>query len=353
MLGFGRAGGYRVLSNFASEWKSLGHDVVFLCPKDYHDLYYPTTAQVEYLPTIYSKLPGFLRIKVLRDLFGLVSLLLALLARAGRDDVIVANRDLTAFPTRLAALLKRSRGLYYIQAYEPEFYEFPNPLLRAIARAVSASTYSLNMLRIVNSPIYRKFYRLRSKHVAPPGIDLTIFHPKVTEGPATDGRLTLGCIGRVEIWKGTRDVVEAVQSLREQGLDVRLRMAFHRPEEFAHLDWIELVQPHGDPNLAEFYRSCDFFIAAGKIQYGAFHYPAAESLAVGTTLVGSPYFPATSENAYLFQECNSEAIAAALLGAIRDDEASRRARVEAGLRDVAGLSWERAASRFLEHLRSD
>lgn len=352
VLGFGKAGGYRVLSNFASEWKSLGHDVVFLCPRDYHNLYYPTTANVKYLPTIYSTLPGFLRAKVLRDLFGLVSLLLALLGRAGRDDVIVANRDLTAFPTRLAALLKRSRGLYYVQAYEPEFYEFENPLLRATARAVSASTYSLNMLRIVNSPIYRNFKRLQSKHVAPPGIDLTTFHPKVTDGPANDGCLTLGCIGRVEFWKGTKDVVEAVQSLRDQGLDLRLRMAFHLPQDFAHLDWVDLAQPHGDPNLAEFYRSCDFFIAAGKIQYGAFHYPAAESLAVGTTLVGSPYFPATPANSYLFYECNSEAIAAALLRAIRDNEASRRARVETGLRDVVGLSWERAAATFLEHLRS-
>jgi len=350
MLGFGKAGGHRVLSNFATEWQRLGHEVTFLCPKDYHDLYYPTTARIEYVPTLYSILPNRLRKKLVRDFLGLVSLFFALVRRAGQSDLIVANRDLTAFPTRLAALLRRARGVYYIQAYEPDFYEFKNPRLRAVARAISASTYALALLRIVNAPLYKNFEEIRSTHVAPPGVDIATFHPKPPPTtPTRNAQVTLGCIGRAQIWKGTKDVVDAVQMLRDRGHDVRLKVAFHLPQEFAHLDWIEFVQPHGDTNLAAFYRSCDFFIAAGKIQYGAFHYPAAESLAVGTTLVGSPYFPATDANAYLFQECNPHSILDALLRALGDDEAARRERAQTGVRDVAGLSWDRAARNFLEH----
>jgi len=351
VLGFGKAGGHRVLSNFATEWTSMKHDVLFLCPEDYHDLYYPTSAKIVYVSTLYSWLPGFLCNKITRDFFGLLSLFVALLRHARSGDVILANRDLTAFPTRLIALWRRAAGCYYIQAYEPDFYEFSNSLLRAAARHISAASYRLHLRRIVNAPIYRNYREIVADWVVPPGLNLTIFHPKEIEGASqaqTPGKpWIVGCIGRAQAWKGTGDIVAAVQILRGKGHDIELHVAFHLADEFKCHDWIRHHQPHGDDKLACFYRSCDVFIAAGKIQYGGFHYPAAEALASGTILVGSPYFPANNENAYIFEECLPENIALALEEALRDDEHRHRTKTAEGLRSVASLSWKDAASRFL------
>ena len=207
-------------------------------------------------------------------------------------------------------------------------------------------------MRIVNAPIYINFENIKTDHVTPPGIDLLTFYPKNIREPINKKSITIGCIGRPQIWKGTKDIIDAIQLLRNQGFNISLKVAFHIPQEFTHHEWIDFVQPHGDVNLAAFYRACDFFVAAGKIQYGAFHYPAAESLATGTTLISSPYFPANDSNAYIFNECNPTAIASSILKAINDDDESRRTKTEIGLNDVSHLSWNRAAENFLEHLKS-
>ena len=49
ITGFGRQGGFRVLSNLANEWIRLGHTVLFLSPRESDDPYFPTTAEIIWL----------------------------------------------------------------------------------------------------------------------------------------------------------------------------------------------------------------------------------------------------------------------------------------------------------------
>ena len=348
VLGFGKAGGHRVLSRLASEWTSTGLEVIFICPKDYHDVYYPTTAEVHYVATLYSSLPNFLKKKILRDLFGLLSLFKYLILNAFSTDIVLANRDLTAYPTKFASLIKNFKGFYYIQAYEPDFYEFTNPLFRKISHIISSFTYKLGLSQVVNSPVYKNYKEINAKFVVPPGLDLSIFFYKDNTVLNKKNTLTIGCIGRSQAWKGTADIIEAVKNLRDEGFDVKLSIAFHIPDCYSAQDWIEVVQPHGDLLLAEFYRRCDIFVAAGKIQYGAFHYPAAESLAVGTTLVSSPYFPANENNSYIFEQCTPQQIAAALKKAISDSDDERSTKSRDGYKSISEISWSNSAEMFLQ-----
>jgi hypothetical protein len=46
VLGFGRSGGYRVLSKLADELINLNHNVYFLSPDSSKDLYFPTKAKI-------------------------------------------------------------------------------------------------------------------------------------------------------------------------------------------------------------------------------------------------------------------------------------------------------------------
>lgn len=49
MLGFGRAGGYRVLSELANVWLRAGHDVAFAVPATSEVPYFPTEATIHWL----------------------------------------------------------------------------------------------------------------------------------------------------------------------------------------------------------------------------------------------------------------------------------------------------------------
>ena len=123
ITGFGRQGGYRVLSNLANEWIRLGHTVRFLSPRESDDPYFPTTAETIWLDREGKRVPaherrthsGRLRLwNALRSLVG------GLQRYAENADVVMANQSLTAWPVLLARL--NARKYYYVQAYEPEYY---------------------------------------------------------------------------------------------------------------------------------------------------------------------------------------------------------------------------------------
>ena len=49
ILSFGRAGGYRVLSELANNWVSRNHDVDFLSPDSSDEPYFPTKAEIRWV----------------------------------------------------------------------------------------------------------------------------------------------------------------------------------------------------------------------------------------------------------------------------------------------------------------
>lgn len=348
MLGFGKAGGHRVLSMLASQWQQRGHDVIFVCPRNYHDLYYPTDARIIYLATVYQYLPSFLQNRATRDIFGLVSLLIALWRRAGKGDVILANRDLTAYVVWLAVKLTSATGFYYIQAYEPDFYTSnKKSFLPRLARYISAKTYSLPLIRIVNAEIYRCYREISSDLVIAPGYDDATFYPRDFREFSADS-VTIGCIGRKQEWKGTAELIAGVANAANSDARIRLVVAFELPENFTLPGFAALVDPHGDENLANFYRSCDIFITAGKIQHGAFHYPSLEALACGVPLISSPYYPADENNSIVLKDVSPPSISAAILTMLALSRNELEQMRSNGLAAASQCGWKKCSDRFLE-----
>lgn len=347
MLGFGKNGGHRVLSCLATELVNLGHDVTFVCPESYHDLYFPTKAKVIYIRSLNNYLPKFFRTTISRDLLGLFALTIYLLKICQQGQVIMANRDLSAYVARSVKFFRKVKAFYYIQAYEPDFYEWRNSLKRTIAKKVSKFTYSLNLIRIVNSPIYRSYREIKAVEMVAPGYDETKFYPK-KKSVITSSQISIGCIGRKQDWKGTKEIIEAVKLLSESGFNVELRVAFELPDSCLGDDSIKLLKPHGDILLAEFYRSCDIFIAIGKIQYGAFHYPCLEALACGVPLIASPYHPANSSNAKIIHSVNGNEIASAIIDLISEPEYERELRRSQGILDAKNFSWSKSGKKLEE-----
>jgi len=75
------------------------------------------------------------------------------------------------------SILWRSKKIYYVQAYEPEYYIGTKTIKGYLIAIISALSYHLPLKRIVNSPIYIRYKNLRANEFVPPGIDLKNFKP--------------------------------------------------------------------------------------------------------------------------------------------------------------------------------
>lgn len=329
------------MSKVADEMIRQGHDVKFLAPAGFKAPYFPTIAPILEYRTYFQRLP------ILRTASKLLGMYLALIKARKHSDVIVANYNMTAVPVALATL-GSNKGYYYIQAYEPEFYAELKTITARVSTLFAKFSYKLPLVQIVNAPMYQSYHEIDSNYVVEPGIDLTVFRSR--EQQWENQKLTIGCIGRKSKWKGTLEIIRAVQTVREiTGRNLTLRVAFELPDgvDVSNIDFVELCTPHGDERLAEFYRECDIFVATGLIQDGAFHYPCIESMASGC-LVISNYAPATAKNSILISNVSSDKIVSALVEALEMPVANRHALIEVCKTSVEKYRWSSIASKMLD-----
>lgn len=277
VVGFGKAGGERVLSKLATELKNFGHDVVFIAPEHSGEPYYQTSATVKY--SKFNKQGS----KVARFFSRYFNLWRACLRE--KPDAVIANLHLVAY---LVALLPiaTSKKFYYIQAYEVMFGQ--NNLSRLIAYV----TYLLPLRKIVNHKdlLPKKINNIEG--VVPAGIDLNLFRPELPV--RSEPVRCIGIIGRKERHKGTNETVDLICNLKITS-NITLNVAIYLSDENkqklekAKINW-NYYDIACDEELSTFYKRNQLVIATGLIEDGAFHYPCAEAMACGC-LVISNYAP--------------------------------------------------------------
>lgn len=342
IISFSKTGGIKVLTEFANRASLLGHEIQFVSPKTSSELYYPTTAHIIWIDSDgrvcdkvgNNKMNGFIKLWALFNF---------LKNNSNKYDVVVANHNLTCYPVLLGSKVE---CVYYIQAYEPEFsYEYENWIVRYISMFMAWITYFFPMIRIVNADIYRKYKNIRSQYVVPPGLDLEIFKPKKSFN--RNKKFTVGCIGRVERWKGTQDVTAAVRILRNRGYDICYRVAFNKID----IDEYEYVDPIGHHGLADFYRSLDVLVAPAHLQLGAIHYPVIEGMACNVSVVTTGYYPADETNSYIVPVESPESIAEEIIKIIENPNEAEEKRLKA-ISQVTELSWDKVARKFFSTIES-
>jgi glycosyltransferase involved in cell wall biosynthesis len=351
IIDFGRAGGHRVLSNLANEWIRLGHTVRFLCPSDSVAPYFPTTAGIIWLDQQGKRVssnersinPRRHRILHAQKLEALRSLLGGLRRYAKNADVVMANQSLTAWPVFLARI--NARKYYYVQAYEPEYYSLMSGGLRTLVlQLLSRCSYLLPLKQIVNAPIYLGYRALSAHTSVPPGIDFKLFYPKQMHDKRHT-RLIIGCIGRPEVFKGTKYVYDACHILSQRGINVELRVAFGNTLDKPNSD-IQIVVPKNDRELGGYYRSLDILVAPGTVQLGAPHYPVMEAMACGVTVVTTGYMPANNHNSWIVPVHDARAIADAI-AEIQANPEEQLTRVAQASKDIQPFTWNAAAVSML------
>lgn len=347
ILGFGRAGGYRVLSRLADGLIDDGCHVAFVVNRYMAEPYFPTRAEIR--PVDLFGKPASPTKEIPKAFNGLTNMWA--LYRAIRDmehsfDGIIANHSLTVHPS-VFGTSSRKKVVYYIQAYEPEYYKGSGGVKGAIYAAISRRSYRQGIAQIVNSPVYLSYREIEAGRCVPPGFDPSHFYP-APEEVQPKGHITLGCIGRSEPYKGTGLVLDAFERIYRQDNRYRLKVAYgNLPPGWTH-PAAEVVKPSNDAELGDFYRSIDIYIGAGTVQQGAYHYPVMEALACGTPVVHTGYSPGSVENSWIVPQGECDAIIASVLQFDWGTANVKRAR---GLDDVSELSWPRVTSKFNRYVR--
>ena len=350
ILGFGRAGGNRVLAELANHWIRDGHKVDFLVNEASSMPYFPTSAGIRWATNsgrLISEAEREERSpRTFNGWINLVSLYRAI-AKIGKDyDIIFANHSLIAWPVALAKC-GGAKKFYYIQAYEPEYYALEKGLKSRVLEWLSTRSYSFNLVQICNGPNYIGYKNIRAKEWVPPGINFDLFFPKSeSKNFSAAQEIVLGCIGRKEPAKGIKYVLEAFEMLYEQDQRFQLHVAFgNLPDDFAH-PGLKIVVPQNDKELGEYYRSLDIMLAPGTVQLGAPHYPVMEAMACGVPVVTTGYLPANDRNSWIVEVGSSNSIAAAVNDIVSCGE--YRNKVMKATEDIAGFGWERVANKLVQ-----
>lgn len=337
ILGFGKSGGYRVLSQFANYWIGLGHDVTFLCSSNSIVPYFPTKAQINWFNDNGDLVenPMINRTSPLNVFCKQYALYKVLNRFAGKYDVIMANHSLTALPVAKAKV--RAKKFYYVQAYEPDYYAHRKGFIGWFLKIYTKYTYELkNLIKIVNAPVYYEFKNLKANKFVPCGLDLSLYYPKINY--ISNDIIKIGAIGRIEIFKGTKYVLDAFNVLVEKYPHKKFVLYLAFGDKNLESELICCPQLNGDQELAQFYRDMDIIIAPGTTQYGAIHYPVLEAMACGTPVVTTYYMPATNANAWLVNPHDVTSIVSTVMLIVENFECSI-AKAKLALEEIKQFEW--------------
>lgn len=338
IFSFTKSGGMKVISNLANYWIEQGHIVTIITTTE-DKPYYSTSANIINLNKKEDKLSIITRIYLLYKYIKTKSL---------NYDIVIANYNLTAYPVFLGSKVK---NIYYIQAYEPEFYDeiknrfFKKNLLKFLAWV----TYFLPLIKVVNSNMYINYKNIKTDYVVYPGINLDIYFPKERNIKKSSDTFRIGCIGRKEEWKGSEDVAEAIKILHNKGYEnIEFIVAFNAVSYSNHI----LVFPNGDEKLADFYHSLDILVTPGHIQLDAIHYPVIEAMATKTPLITTGYYPSSNSNSFLVPVKSPEKIAENIEYIVNNyDKAILKTNI--AYKNIEEFSWKIISEKFISIIKSN
>ncbi len=351
VLGFGKGGGNRVLSMLANTWILQGHQVKFISYFRSQNPNFHTNAEIIWVDAYGNRVDNnATNKKSIYVLFlQIIALLNGLNKFAKEADIVMANQSYTSWPLYFAKI--SAKKFYYIQAYEYEYLEHLKGPKHIITKFLSYYSYYLPLKRIVNSPIYYKFKNLKSNMYVPPGIDFNLFKPDLNKSYnyKNKSKITIGCVGRIEPYKGTGYVYDAFLELQKK-LNVELLVAFGS-KDYA-VDNIKNIQPANDEELADFYRSLDILISPGTVQFFAAHYPVLEAMACGIPTVTTGYMPALNHNSWLVRPHNISSIITAVLEITNDVELVKQ-KVNIAVNDVKQYDWDIVSRQMISYFKND
>ena len=334
LYGVPQNGGTKVVFRVGDLLQKRGYEVVYYVASPRGELPFPSDCEFVFAPRYYP------------NAIGRVAWLSRIPIKA---DTAVATFHPTAVALHCNPTAPK-RKLYYVQAYEPEFYS--DSMLHFAKRwpmlMMAGASYLLPLHPIVNCDGSRKGLPFKSRNTAaeiPPGIDLALYRPR----PHANATLVVGHISRREEWKGSDYFFRAMKKMRMGGHEFSLRIAYDLWPETHGLEY-ERVTPRNETELAEYYASVDVLVSS--VTQRGFGYPPLEAMATGALCVSTPMDfgkPWVDHIPILAKSSDSIVHAMKEVFGLKD----RQNFVEAGLQTAAAYDWSRIADRWCEVLEHE
>ena len=338
MMGLTRSGGVRVVSMLANGLVARGHRARLLIARP-AEPGFPLDQRVEIQQ-------ARARRSVLEELWWLARSI------PREADAVVANYYLTAYPTALATGMRRAKGYYFVQGYEPAFFR-PGSSRRAPSaqRVLARCSYRLPLRLITISTWLQSLLRSetgRDAVVIHDGVDAQAFTPP-SDAPQREGAPTLLFVGTSDPGKGLQLLLRAVEILANQVPGLRLLVATQdRQIDATGPVPIEVVHPGDDRELVECYRRADVFVFASRQE--GFGLPPLEAMACGTPVVttdcgGNSDYAQDGANCLVVPVGDAKAMAMAIHRILVDASLALRL-AEAGRITACRFTWDAMADRF-------
>lgn len=327
LYGMPQNGGTKVLFRVGNLLHRCGHEVCFYIAEPESPLPYPSQCRLVFATQKY------------RTAIGRIPWLATVPIDA---DVAIATSHHTAYSLTWNRSLI-ARRLYYVQAYEPDFYSdsVGHLFTRWPMMLAAGGSYLLPLEKVVNCDGSRRGLSWRDRMRAPecpPGIDLSLYRPRSKSG----GDVVIGHISRREPWKGSNCFFRAMVRLRELGHRFRVVVAYDLWPETHRLEY-EAVHPNNEAELAGYYAGLNILVST--VTQKGFGYPPLEAMACGAVCVSTPIDfgrPGNDHVPILAHSAESIVSEVAKLFAIKD----RDGYVAEGLKTAASYDWEILAERW-------
>ncbi|MBW1740042.1 MAG: glycosyltransferase [Deltaproteobacteria bacterium] len=252
-----------------------------------------------------------------------------------------------------AELVARSNAVakfYWVHSYEPKFPEItgrPDSW-----RVMSENSYRLPELQYFATSSYVKmileliYRREVLSPLVPGGVDTDLFRPGLKE----NSPLRVMFLSRGSLFRGTHDIVKALQIVHRQGVDLDVCVMGYAidMDSLPH----RLVPPLPQPEFAKLLGSADIFIHASHFE--GLPLPPLEAMAakcaVIATYIGASDYLLDGYNALVVPPKRPDKIADALLRLVV--ESDLRTRIAEGGYQTAtsGYTWEHTIDRLEEVL---
>lgn len=264
-------------------------------------------------------------------------------------DITIATHYETARPVKLFG---KGRLFYFAQHYEPYFKnESPNPEL---SEEEAKASYSLGLTQIVNSSWLKQIISRETGNpkifLSPNAIDHKIYYGDPKNGSAGQSIKLISYGGRDAVWKGFREMAEAVKIARNSLPNHQIHWDVYGSALLPPNNTIAKYHPLGflkPPRLAEAYRNSDILLSASW--YESFPLFPLEAMACGipviTTPLGTEDYGIHGKTAEIVEPKSPESIAKGLIRMIKDTD--YRKRITIGGNNLSKtFSWDRSVGNF-------
>ena len=338
MMGLSKSGGIRVIVQLANGMVKRGHSVTILLSRSTKKASFPLDKLVHIKQSNTNK-------NVLGEIWWLTRNI------PNDADILVATYYLSSYPTAIASLIGNKKGCYFIQDYEPDFFDNgSNRKCSAIQRVMARISYNLPLYKITISSWLQDVLHektMQDAAVINDGVDTTIFSPCYAEKKLKEVR-TIMCLGRKDKRKGFTYLVDALRILGGQ-INLRL-LIVTQDKDFVVNSSIptEIVCPAGDEELANCYRRADVF-AFPSLREG-FGLPPLEAMACGTPVVttdcgGVLDYAEYGINCLIVPVKDTEAMAEAIRKITYDNKLAKRLST-AGRETACRFTWDEMVDKF-------